>query len=146
MEALPDFSVWSASSLAWMMRREPGDISSHLPANDRLSGIRFDEAVMNTENDELSEAIVLYTGWRQRPAPMVDESKVVDRFGLPGAPALLEKIRAIFEVVGAMPVDWSVHTLASAGEVVRSHVRAKYPCLSEDALRAVAWKFTFDWR
>jgi hypothetical protein len=43
-------------------------------------------------------------------------------------------------------IDWTEHSLASAGETVIERIRKVHPELSDSALRAIAWKFTFEWR
>ena len=47
---------------------------------------------------------------------------------------------------GKIAADWSTHSLESAGEMVRTDTHTRHPGLSDAALRALAWKFTFDWR
>ena len=60
---------------------------------------------------------------------------------------LLEsQVVSLLEEVGRIQVDWSAHSLESAGEMARTEMHTRHPDLSDTALRALAWKFTFDWR
>jgi hypothetical protein len=56
------------------------------------------------------------------------------------------EIASLLEEVGRMQVDWSTYSLESAQERVLVGMRACDNNLSDIALRALAWKLTFDWR
>jgi predicted NAD/FAD-dependent oxidoreductase len=55
-------------------------------------------------------------------------------------------VKSLFDEVNQISIDWSKHTLVSAGENVFNTMRALHPELSDSAIRALAWKFTFEWR
>lgn len=101
---------------------------------------------MKTINSELSEALIIYVGWGSSRAPKSDDSRIIERFGPSKGKSLLEALDVIFHDVNSMPIDWSTHTLVSAGQAARDHAHRKYPDLSDEALKALEWKFTFDWR
>jgi hypothetical protein len=46
----------------------------------------------------------------------------------------------------AIAIDWNEHSLASAGEHVRATMRARHPDLSPEAIEALVWNFTYNWR
>jgi hypothetical protein len=95
---------------------------------------------------DLSKAIVLFLQYGSAKSPRADEDRVIAEFGESKGRELLKRVHAIIEEANAIPVDWSKHTLASAGKLVRDEMHRRYPGLSDDALDALAWKFTFDWR
>ena len=65
---------------------------------------------------------------------------------LPKPQPLGSQVVALVDEVGEIPVEWSQHSLVSAGDMVRTEMHARHPDLSDAALRALAWKFTFNWR
>jgi hypothetical protein len=101
---------------------------------------------MKENKSNLSEALLIYVGWNTNRSPCSNELQVIDKFGDINGNSLIEDIQAIFHEVSLIPIDWSRNTLVSAGQIARNHAHNKYPDLSEDALKAVEWKFTFDWR
>ena len=67
-------------------------------------------------------------------------------FGPERAGELIMAVRSVLAVLVALPVDWRGRDLPSAGRWARDEMRQRYPQLSELALSALAWKFTYDWR
>lgn len=101
---------------------------------------------MKNVDNELSEALVLYVGWGASRFPRMDASVVIGRFGQSRGHQLLETLGEIFRDANAIPIDWSKETLVAAGHIARSNAHQQRPELSEEALKALEWKYTFDWR
>ena len=95
---------------------------------------------------ELSEAIISYLGYGVSAWPGHHRDRLVQRLGTLRARELQLRLEAIFAHLAAIQVDWTANDLASAGRVARDAMRARHPELSEDALHALEWKFTFDSR
>ncbi|MFN3856626.1 MAG: hypothetical protein ACK4RV_02675 [Caulobacter sp.] len=95
---------------------------------------------------DLSRALILFLGFGRQAFPAADEAAVIDVFGAKHAAGLLEGVRAILADLRALPIEWSRHDLSSAARWARQEMRPRYPGLSEPALSALEWKFTFDWR
>jgi hypothetical protein len=100
---------------------------------------------MNVD-EELSEAVVMVIGFRTRNYPRLDYTVLAQRFGVSRAPGMASRVEAILDELGRVEVDWSKHSLASGGDDARSFMAGRHPELSEEALAALDWKFTFDWR
>jgi len=100
---------------------------------------------MNIHDENLSAAIVLYTAYGTALSPRQDREALPDAFG-PLGNNLLAEVEAILEEATTMPVDWHNHSLVSAGKMVRAKMHEMHPNLSAEALNAIEWKFTFDWR
>jgi hypothetical protein len=96
-------------------------------------------------HDELGRAVILYLAFGRASWPQHDEAGVVREFG-DRAPALMEKVALLCDEMGGMPVDWSSHTLASATDMARGEMKHRHPELSEAALDALAWKFSYNWK
>lgn len=101
---------------------------------------------MKKSDNDLSEALILYVGWKVSRSPRMDASVVAVRFGQSSGDRLLEVISKIFQDVNTVSIDWSKETLITAGQIARDYAHHLYPGLSEEALKALEWKYTFDWR
>lgn len=92
------------------------------------------------DDAELSEAIVLYTGWGVSPEPSDDLGAVVARFGDDASdltPVLTAFIRGSASI--------AFHEVAPADDGLLGRVRTKLaaimPRLSTDAVNALAWRW-----
>ncbi len=56
------------------------------------------------------------------------------------------QMKSLLAEMGKIEVDWSLHDLESAGEMVSKEMHARHPELSAATLRTLVRKFTFDWR
>ena len=101
---------------------------------------------MQNETNELSNAIILFLGFGSASSPRRDQARLVQEFGTTQGTAIGSQVVALVDELGRFQVDWSRHSLNSAGDLVRTEMHARHPGLSDAALRALAWKFTFDWR
>jgi hypothetical protein len=101
---------------------------------------------MSATDDELSEAVVIVVGFRTRNHPVIDYAAIAQRYGTSRAPGLASRVEAILTELGPVEVDWSRHSLASGGDEARRVMAARHPELNDEALAALSWKFTFDWR
>jgi hypothetical protein len=101
---------------------------------------------MSISSDELSKALVYYLGFGVAKSPSQNEAAVVDVYGQDRAVKLLADVRQILNQVNLLDVDWSTNDLVSAGKLVRAEVHYLHPNLEAQALDAIEWKFTFDWR
>ena len=94
----------------------------------------------------LSQAVVLYLGWGSAPSPRQDQSQLVRQFGVLRGAELEREVKSLLEQVNQIDVDWTIYPLESAGELVRSYLQSSHPDLTDAAVDALVWKFTFDWR
>src|ERR1700683_1519678 len=100
---------------------------------------------MQNKTNELSDAVVSFLGFGSATSPRRDHARLVQKFGASHSATLESQVVSLLEELGKIQVDWSAHTLESAGEIARTDMHARHPDLSDTALRALAWKFTFDW-
>ncbi len=68
------------------------------------------------------------------------------KFGSEKGAELASQVTALVHEMNGLAIDWSVQSLESAGDIIRKEMHHRHPDLSDKALRALAWKFTFDWR
>ena len=98
-----------------------------------------------TAND-VSTAVTMYLGYGSSAFPLTDYARLVSNFGDARAVELKSQIKSLLQELDSSPIDWSSHSLQSAGDLVRSSTRARHPELTDEAVQALVWKFTFDWR
>jgi hypothetical protein len=96
--------------------------------------------------NDLSEAVVLFIGFRSYPMPFSDPARVIQKFGAVRGAELATEVESLLVEQRKIPVDWSRHSLTSAGDMARDYMRARHPELSDEALTALRWKFTYDWK
>jgi hypothetical protein len=97
-------------------------------------------------SDDLSRAVTLLVGYGLVPAPLTDPSRLATAFDPVRSAELAPRAQALIAETAAIEVDWSALSLAEAGRYVEDTMRARHPELGPDALAALAWKWTYDWR
>jgi hypothetical protein len=97
-------------------------------------------------DDDLSRAVTLYVGYGSVPAPLSDAERLVPVFGQPQRDELLRAARALVAETAAIEVDWSAYSLVEGGEHVKGVLRRRHPELGDEAIKALAWKWMYDWR
>ncbi len=101
---------------------------------------------MTISSGDLSRAVIVFLGFGVAPSPRRDRAMLLEEFGAERSSELEMAVASLLEEVGSIDVDWSTHSLQSAGEMVRAELRARHPELSESAFRALEWDFTYSWR
>ena len=96
--------------------------------------------------DLVSEAIVLWLGFRIVPWPKRDESRVSERFGAEVANDLLPAVRELEDEFYESDARHKAADVEVMGEQASAEFRAAYPNLSDDAVAALAWAYTFDFK
>lgn len=99
-----------------------------------------------TVDEELSEAVVMVIGFGTSNCPGEDYAPLAQRFGASRAPDMASRVEALLKELFRVEVDWSKHSLASGSDEARSVMARRHPELTDEALAALDWKFSFDWR
>ncbi len=76
--------------------------------------------------------------------PQYNEEAVIKEFGEEKEKILVDQIHSLVQEMYEIKVDWEKHTDITAADFVLDEIKKRYPRLSEEALRALWWKFTFD--
>lgn len=98
------------------------------------------------EDRVLSEAVIAYLGKGRSPFPRTDDEAVLTSVPDADAAAVLEKVHALAEECLSIRIDWSTHDLSQGGDEAKREMAARHPELSDDALVALRWAFTYNWR
>jgi hypothetical protein len=101
---------------------------------------------MSISDDDLSNAVVVFLGLGSASSPRQNRDDLAGKFGPEKGAELASQVTALVHEMNGLAIDWSVQSLESAGDIIRKEMHRRHPDLSDKALRALAWKFTFDWR
>ncbi len=93
----------------------------------------------------LSDAIVSWTGHGQSPHPVRDDSTVERQLGGPDT-KLRAAFRTLVQEFYASDARLTAVDLQEMGSVAMAEFRARHPRVSEDALQALAWCYTYDFK
>ena len=94
----------------------------------------------------LSTAIIVWTGWGETNSPSRDEARLLDRFGSEVTVELLPTIRQLEDEFYASDARHVVADLKEMGDRAATQFRSKHPEISEEAIQALAWCYTFDYK
>ena len=96
--------------------------------------------------NDISRAISSYLGFGSSPFPRQDRSRIVEEFGAEKASELERGVIAILNEANKIDVDWEGSSLSSAGSFIRFAMKNRYSALSDEALDAIVWQFTYSWK
>jgi hypothetical protein len=99
-----------------------------------------------TDLSHLSEAVIIWTGWGETSSPDRDDERVVRHFGPLVAAELIPRIVDLEQDFYQSDARHTVADLKEMGDTAARQSRARHPELSEDAVQALAWCYTFDYR
>jgi len=95
---------------------------------------------------DLSEAIVIWSGWGRAAWPSRDESLVVDHFGADLAADLLPALRRMEDDFYSSDARHVASDLTEMGKLAADQFRAMHPEIAEKAVRALEWCYTYDYK
>lgn len=96
------------------------------------------------EYPQLTEAVLLWTGWRREAWPHFDDSSVVNRFGPELAAKLLSVIRILKDEFYSSDASLTAVDLQEMGKMATEQFKNKHPEIPEEIVKALAWCYTFD--
>jgi hypothetical protein len=92
---------------------------------------------------DLNEAIIVFIGYDLLKAPVPDRVRLAYQLGQDKADAILPRVRAIIAEMDEVPVNWSTMDLNAATDHVIATIRERHPELSDRALLALDWLYSF---
>lgn len=93
----------------------------------------------------VSEAIVVWTGFGSTPMPARDEDRLVGRFGHEAVDLLPTVLRLEDDFYSSDARHVATDLLEMADLAARDF-RTRHPEISDEAVRALAWCYTFDYK
>lgn len=97
------------------------------------------------DSARVSEAIVIWTGFGQAPTPSRDEERLVQRFG-DEAVDLLPTVQRLEDDFYASDAHHVAIDLVEMARLAADDFRAQHPHISDEAVRALAWCYTYDYK
>ncbi|HEY0168235.1 MAG TPA: hypothetical protein VGB75_14425 [Jatrophihabitans sp.] len=93
----------------------------------------------------VSQAVALWLGWKQTSWPQPDEQRVVGRLGADEAAAVMPLVLAWHrDFYESDP--FSAGSLVEMGDQASARFRALHPEATDEAVHALAWAFTWDYK
>jgi hypothetical protein len=96
--------------------------------------------------DKLSRGIVVWTGRGHASSPSRSEDRLVAEFGDERAAQLLPLIRALEDEFYESDARHTARDLATMGDAAAARFRELHPELTDDAIEALVWCYTFDFK
>ena len=101
---------------------------------------------MDVDSSLLSNSIVVWTGWGRLSWPSRDEARLVEEFGSELAASLLPEIRKLEDDFYESDARHTAIDLREMGERASGRFRTRHPEPAEEAIRALAWCYTYDYK
>lgn len=95
--------------------------------------------------ETLSRAVVEYLAKGRSSFPRSDEHAVAALAG-DDAGSMLARVRGIIDEMLAIEIDWSESSLSEGARTARATMASQHPELSDEALDALHWMFSYSWR
>jgi len=89
--------------------------------------------------------MLIYLSKGRSPFPRRDPDAVVREFPADGS-ELLAYAEAVLHEMNSLPTDWATETYRDAIERVKNEMARRHPELSEEAIDAIGWVFSYDWK
>ncbi|WP_062302863.1 hypothetical protein [Demequina subtropica] len=97
-------------------------------------------------DQELSAAVVTWTGWGRTTLPARDDALLVASLGSARAIELSPRVHALEEEFFRSNAHLTAPDLPSMGEMAADEFRSAHPDVTEDAVQALAWCYTYDYK
>lgn len=145
---LPAHSVHTGPKVVWSGRESLiADHERSPPApSDGRCGLGMEHSVSVIDPALLSDGLVCWTGYGRTSWPHRDDDALVERFGEDVALDLLRVVKALEHEFYESDARLYSADLSEIGSQAASEFRQSHPELSEDAVQALAWCYTFDFK
>lgn len=94
----------------------------------------------------LTRAIVLWTGWGSAAWPDRDDDRLVAEYGTEIALDLVPAVHRLADEFYSTDAHSTAADLKEMGDKAAADFQARHPELGEEAVEALAWCYTFDYR
>lgn len=93
---------------------------------------------------QVAEAVVVWSGWGSSAWPTRLDDAVVRRYGAEEAATLLPLVHELVSEFYASEACYRAADLTEMVDMAREDFTARRPGVPEEAIRALAWCYTFD--
>lgn len=98
------------------------------------------------KNELVSDAVVVWAGWGKSPFPTRDLKSLVTEYGNEIGQRLIIQIHELENSFYSSNARFEAPNLVDMGEQAATEFRTKHPEISEDAVKAFAWCYTYDFK
>jgi len=95
---------------------------------------------------QISEAVVAWTGWQETPWPQRSEERLANRLGPDQAALLMPYVRSWADDFYMSDARAVAPSLQAMGAQAEEDFRKLHPEASDDAVHALGWCYTFDFK
>jgi hypothetical protein len=99
---------------------------------------------VNADDPLVSQAIVSWTGFGAASWPSPDDARLVERFDREQAMDLIPIVRKLYDEFYQSDARYVASDLAEMGRLASRRFSELHPEIAHDAVRALAWCYTFD--
>lgn len=93
-------------------------------------------------NAEISQALVDYLGFGSASWPRADKDAIALKLARRSTQTLAQIDTILGETEKFAP-DWNAHDLAAATSLLEAYMRQRHPELSDNAIKAIAWAWSY---
>ncbi len=102
--------------------------------------------VASVDAETLSRAVVVWTGWGETASPVTDDSRLAAEFGASRAADLGPQVRQLADEFYESDARHSAADVAAMGDRAAAEFCRRHPEISDEAVKALAWSYTYDFR
>jgi hypothetical protein len=95
---------------------------------------------------DVSRAVVVWTGYGVTAWPQRDETRLVARFGVDAALVLAPAVRRLEDAFYLSEARQLEPDLKRMGDMAAADFRRLHPEVSDEAVEALAWCYTYDFK
>ena len=96
--------------------------------------------------EQVSEAVIVWSGFRAEAWPHRDERRLVEVFGAALAAQLLAVVKRLEDEFYESDARFTAPDLKTMGDAAAERFRSLHPELSDSAVKALAWCYIFDYK
>ncbi len=101
---------------------------------------------MQPSSDDISQAIVVWAGYRSESWPSRNDDRFASLIGADSAIELLPVIRRLESEFYESDAHNTVSGLVEMASAAAAEFRERHPELSDEAVDALAWCYSWDWK
>lgn len=103
-------------------------------------------AVISMDLASISDAVIIWTGWKTHAWPIRDDDRIISAFGPELGPQIVAEVHALEADFCSSRARLTVSDLVEMGEQAANEFGRRNPKVSEEAVQALKWCYTFDYK
>ncbi len=108
--------------------------------------VAFDVAQIDSGDDVVSKAIIVWTGKDEQPWPDMSDDRIVEQFGTETALDLIPTVNRLAHEFDESDAVHRIRDLSEAADDAAKRFRLLHPELSEESISALRWCYAYRWK